>query len=49
MARHGPKPFKAGQRGRDEEEKAELLTHEKHPRANQQQKHDIRKEVNETP
>ena len=29
MAKHDSKPFKAGQRGKGEGEKAELLTHEK--------------------
>ena len=29
MARHGPKPLKAGQRGKGEGEKAELLIREK--------------------
>ena len=29
MARHEPKPFKAGQRGKGEGEKAELLIREK--------------------
>ena len=33
MARHGPKPFKAGQRGKGEEEKADLLTREKTPKS----------------
>jgi hypothetical protein len=33
MARHGPKPFKAGQRGKGEGEKAELLIREKTPKS----------------
>ena len=38
MARHGPKPFKAAQRGKGEGEKAELLTHEKTPKSKRRTK-----------